>query len=83
MRPLLHFLSRGSVTIEVEERIEVQPAEPMAPKEIRFRSERFWSPKTALPDRLHLRDGSSITIAFSNLQSVTRAGMGITPPIAL
>ena len=59
IRALLHFLSIGFATIEVEERIEVRPqAEPRAPKAIRFRSERFRRPKPALLDSLHLRDGA-------------------------
>jgi hypothetical protein len=84
MRALLHFLSACFATIEVEERIEVQPrAEPKAPKAIRFRSERFWTPKTALPDRLHLQDGAHIHIVFSSLQGKTRAGMDTLRSVAV
>jgi hypothetical protein len=77
MRALLHFLSNGFATIEVEERIEMRPqAEPGAPEAIPFRSERFWSPKPALPDRLHLRDGVYIYLVFSSLQEKLQAKMG-------
>jgi hypothetical protein len=66
---------------KVEERIEVRPkAEPRAPKAIRFRSERFWSPKTALMDRLNLRIRADIRITFSSLQGKPQAGMGTLPP---
>jgi hypothetical protein len=47
MRTLLHVLPTGFATIEVEERIEVQPqAEPRTREAIRLRSERFRNPKT-------------------------------------
>jgi hypothetical protein len=49
MRALLHFLSTGFATIEVEERIEVRrQAKPGAREAIRFHSERFRGPKTPL-----------------------------------
>jgi hypothetical protein len=68
MRALLHFLSTGFATIEVEERIDVLPQpKPNAPKAIRLRSERFRRPKPALLDSLHLRDGDHIGFIFSNL----------------
>ncbi len=76
MFALLHFLSTRFATIEVEERMEVRPrAEPRAPEAIRFRYERFWSPKTALPDRLHLSDGGHIRITLSELADDEWSGM--------
>jgi hypothetical protein len=84
MRALLHFLSIGFATIEVEEKIAVQPhSEPGEPKAIRFRSEHFWSPKPALPDRLHFRDSCNIIIIFIYLQAMVGAGMRTLPPVAL
>jgi hypothetical protein len=79
---LLHFLSTGFATIEVEERIEVRrQAERRAQKAIRFRSEPFRSPKTALLDRLHLREWLSISVlVFSNLQIKVQTEMGTPPP---
>jgi hypothetical protein len=77
----LHFLSRRFATIEVEDRVEVRnQAEPREPKAIRFRSERFWTAKTALMDRLYLRDGDHIRIIFSDLQTMSGAGMVPLPP---
>ena len=77
----LHFLSIGFVTIEVEERIDMRSqAEPRPPEAIRFRSERFWSPKTALLDRLHSQDCAYIRFIFSDLQTRSGAGMGTPPP---
>jgi hypothetical protein len=82
MCALLHFLSTRFATIEVEERMEVRPqAEPRAPEAIRFPSERFWSPKTALPDRLHLPDGGHFRITFSELADDEWSGMGTPPPM--
>jgi hypothetical protein len=79
----LHFLSNRFATIEVEERIEVRPqAEPKAPKAIRFRYEHFRKPKPALLDCLHLRECARISIVFSYLQRIVRAGMVPLPPVA-
>jgi hypothetical protein len=56
MRALLHFLSTGFATIDVEERIEVGPqAELRASKAIPFRSERFRNPKPPLQCRTSSR----------------------------
>jgi hypothetical protein len=62
----------------------MQPqAEPGAPEVIRLRSGRFWTPKRALLDRLHLRDGAHIHIISSDLQTMSGAGMSTLPPVAL
>jgi hypothetical protein len=81
MRALLHFLSTGFATIEVEERIEVQSqSESKTPEAIRLRSERFRNPKPALLDSLHLRDGAHIRIILSNLQTMRGAEWAPLPP---
>jgi hypothetical protein len=68
---ILHFLSAGFATLEVKERIEVRPqADPKAAQAIRFRSEPFRTPKTALLDRLRFRDYANIRIIFSDLQTI-------------
>lgn len=55
-------------------------AEPGSPKAIQFRYEPFKSPKPALLDRLHLRDGADIRMIFSDLQTMSGAGMRTPPP---
>jgi hypothetical protein len=52
--------------------IEMRPQDgPEAPPATRFRSERFRSPKPALLDHLHLRDGANIYSIFSSLRRIT------------
>jgi hypothetical protein len=74
------FSFTGFATIEVEERIEVHLTQN--PKAIRFRSERLRNPKTALLDRLSLRDGACINIILNNLWRKMQPESGFVPPVA-
>ncbi|HEY1895755.1 MAG TPA: hypothetical protein VGG62_05760 [Terracidiphilus sp.] len=56
---------------------------PVEPKAIWFRFEPFKPPKTAILDRLHLRDGANIDIVFSNLQKIIEPDEGTPPPVTV